>query len=217
MKTLARTSLREQATSSLRASILGGELEAGKIYSAQALAERMGVSATPVREALLDLASADLVEPLRNRGFRVLTVADGDLDEISEIREMLEAPAMRLVIERAAAEQLAKVDAIVDELEAAAKDRDVARFLVADRNFHLTLLELTGNRRLVREVAQLRDQTRLVGISGLAEEDKLNESAAEHRPLLEALKAQDADRAEGLMREHIHHTRGVWAGRDESA
>jgi DNA-binding GntR family transcriptional regulator len=217
MKTLARTSLREQATSSLRASILGGELEAGQIYSAQALAERMGVSATPVREALLDLANAGLVEPLRNRGFRVLTVADCDLDEISEIREMLEAPAMRLVVARAGKEQLAPVDAIVDELEAAARDRDVARFLVADRDFHLTLLELTGNRRLVREVAQLRDQTRLVGISGLAEEDKLNESAAEHRPLLEALKAQDADRAEALMREHIHHTRGVWAGRDETA
>jgi DNA-binding GntR family transcriptional regulator len=217
MKTLARTSLREQASSSLRASILGGELEAGQIYSAQALAERLGVSATPVREALLDLANAGLVEPLRNRGFRVLTVADGDLDEISEIRAMLEAPAMRLVVERAGEEGLATIAPIVDELEAAAEARDVARFLLADRDFHLTLLELTGNRRLVREVAQLRDQTRLIGLSGLAEEGKLSESAAEHRPLLDALQARDADRAETLMRQHIRHTRGVWAGRDEAA
>jgi DNA-binding GntR family transcriptional regulator len=217
MKTLARTSLREQAAASLRASILGGELGAGQIYSAQALAERLGVSATPVREALLDLANSGLVEPLRNRGFRVLTVADRDLDEISEIREMLEGPAMALVVQRASDAELAAVDAIVDALETSAKERDVAEFLVNDRDFHLTLLGLTGNQRLVREVAQLRDQTRLVGIRALAEEDQLSESAAEHRPLLEALKARDAARAEQMMRDHIHHTRGIWAGRDEDA
>jgi DNA-binding GntR family transcriptional regulator len=217
VKSLSRTSLREQARVSLRASILGGELEAGRTYSAQALAERLGVSATPVREALLDMANMGLVEPLRNRGFRILTISEADLDEICEIREMLEAPAMRLVVERADAAQLKAVEPALEELEEAAREGDVAQFLVADRDFHLSLLEYTGNRRLVREVEQLRDQTRLVGISGLAAAGRLEESAAEHRPILEALQAGDGARAERLMRDHIHHTRGIWAGRDEPA
>ena len=215
MQTLARTTLREQSALALRASILGGELEAGRIYSAQALADELGVSATPVREALVDLTNAGLVEPLRNRGFRVLTLAERDLDEIAEIRTMLEAPAMPLVVERAGAERLAAIGVTFDELEGAARDGDIPRFLVADRDFHLSLLALTGNRRLVHEVAQLRDQTRLLGLPGLAEAGRLCESAAEHRPLLEALQAGDGCRAETLMRQHIQHTRGLWAGRPE--
>jgi DNA-binding GntR family transcriptional regulator len=216
MQILRPVSLREQAVRSLRASILGGELEAGKVYSAQALSERLGVSATPVREALLDLANAGLVEPIRNRGFRVVTVDDADLDEIGEVRELLEAPAMRRVVEHASDEELASVETMLADLEAAARERDVPRFLLIDREFHLTLLSFGRNRRLVREVEQLRDQTRLVGISGLAASGKLDKTAAEHRPILDALQRRDADAAEQLMRTHIHHTRGIWAGREES-
>lgn len=216
MEILRQVSLRELAVRSLRASILGGELKAGQVYSAQALSERLGVSATPVREALLDLANAGLVEAIRNRGYRIVTVDDADLDEISEVRDMLEAPAMRLVAERASDEELASVEATLADLEAAAREGDVARFLLVDRDFHLSLLSFSGNGRLVREVQQLRDQTRLVGISGLAAKGKLDQSAAEHRPILEALQRRDADAAEALMHSHIHHTRGIWAGREES-
>jgi len=216
MQILRPVSLREQAVRSLRGSILGGELEAGKVYSTQSLSERLGVSATPVREALLDLANAGLVQPIRNRGFRIVTVDETDLDEICAVREMLEAPAMRLVVELASDEELASVETMLADLEAAARERDVPRFLLIDREFHLTLLSFSRNRRLVREVEQLRDQTRLVGISGLAASGKLDQTAAEHRPILEALQRRDADAAEELMHSHIHHTRGIWAGREES-
>jgi DNA-binding GntR family transcriptional regulator len=216
MQILRPVSLREQAVRSLRGSILGGELEAGQVYSTQSLSERLGVSATPVREALLDLANAGLVQPIRNRGFRIVTVDEADLDEICAVREMLEAPAMRLVVELASDEELASVETMLADLEAAARERDVPRFLLIDREFHLTLLSFSRNRRLVREVEQLRDQTRLVGISGLAASGKLDQTAAEHRPILEALQRRDADAAEELMHSHIHHTRGIWAGREES-
>ena len=216
MQILRPVSLREQAVRSLRGSILGGELEAGKVYSTQSLSERLGVSATPVREALLDLANAGLVQPIRNRGLRIVTVDETDLDEICAVREMLEAPAMRLVVELASDEELASVETMLADLEAAAREGDVPRFLLIDREFHLTLLSFSRNRRLVREVEQLRDQTRLVGISGLAASGKLDQTAAEHRPILEALQRRDADAAEELMHSHIHHTRGIWAGREES-
>ncbi len=73
MRPLTTANLRGQAVEMLRASIVAGELEPGEIYSAPALAERLGVSATPVREAMLDLAKDGLVEPVRNRGFRIVS------------------------------------------------------------------------------------------------------------------------------------------------
>jgi DNA-binding GntR family transcriptional regulator len=214
VKALNAVSLREQAGEVIRASILAGELKAGEIYSASMLAERLGVSPTPVREAMLDLANDGLVEALRNRGFRVLTPDENDLDEISELRLMLEVPAMRRIVERASDAELTALDDVVTRIEAAA-DVDAATFLLADREFHLGLLELTGNGRLVQLVGQLRDQTRIVGITQLAHEGQLVASAMEHRPILEALQARDADKAEELMRAHLIHTRGIWAGRSE--
>lgn len=215
MRTLRTNSLREQAAEAIRASIVGGELEPGEIYSATTLAERLGVSATPIREAMLDLASAGLVESVRNRGYRVLTPGEQDLDEISELRLMLEVPAMRKVVERASDAQLAALDAVVDAIESTAADGDLAGFLTADRRFHLTLLALTNNDRLMRLVAQLRDQTRLQGLKPLAEEGQLTASAGEHRGILAALQARDGAAAEQLMRTHLEHTRGLWAGRAE--
>jgi DNA-binding GntR family transcriptional regulator len=216
VRTLKALSLREQAGQVIRAGIIAGELEPGEIYSATVLADRLGVSPTPVREAMLDLANAGLVEAVRNRGFRVLTPDESDLDEIGELRLMVEVPASRLVAERATDDDLVALETVVGELESTAEEADLSGFLLADRAFHMGLLELTGNGRLVRLVDQLRDQTRLIGLKSLAESRRLTDSAAEHRAILDALKARDADRAEELMRVHIQHTRGVWAGRDET-
>jgi DNA-binding GntR family transcriptional regulator len=215
VKPLTSPSLREQAQQVIRASILAGELAAGEIYSASTLAERLGVSPTPVREAMLELANGGLVEPVRNRGFRILTADDDDLDEISQLRLMLEVPSMRIVAERASDAELRALRDTIEQIEATAAAADVAGFLLADRAFHLGLLELTGNRRLVRLVAQLRDQTRIAGITPLAREGNLAKSAAEHRDILDALEQRDADKAQRLMKRHLIHTRGIWAGRAE--
>src|SRR6516165_118419 len=89
---LRADSLREKVIRALEAAIVAGELQPGVIYSAPALAERFGVSATPVREAMLDLVSEGFVEPLRNRGFRVIELSDEDLDNIAQIRLLIEVP-----------------------------------------------------------------------------------------------------------------------------
>jgi DNA-binding GntR family transcriptional regulator len=213
MRPLTTANLRGQAVEMLRASIVAGELEPGEIYSAPALAERLGVSATPVREAMLDLANDGLVQPVRNRGFRVVVVDEDALDEISELRQMLEVPAMAKVVARAGDDELAALFAKVDRIEAAAARSDAAEFLLADRDFHLGLLILAGNTRLVRLVGQLRNQTRLAGIKGLADSGQLMASALEHRPILEAVCRREAELAQGLMRAHLAHTRELWAGR----
>jgi DNA-binding GntR family transcriptional regulator len=217
LRSIRRKNLREEAIEVLRAAILGGELAPGSIHSAVSLAEQLGVSPTPVREAMLELARSGLVEVLPNRGFRVTVIDDQALDEIAELRMLLEVPALKLVIERASDAGLRELEEPLSALEAAADRNDVAEFLLADRDFHMGLLRLAGNQRMVEIVAGLRDQTRLVGLRSLAAADALQASAAEHRPILEAMRRRDVAEAERVMVIHLEHTRGVWAGRDEPA
>ena len=212
LRSIRRTNLREEAVAVLRAAILGGELAPGSIHSAVSLASRLGVSPTPVREAMLALVVSGLVEVLPNRGFRVTEIDDLDLDEICALRLMLEVPALALVIERASDASLDRLATPLAELEAAAAAGNVSAFLVADRAFHLDLLALAGNRRLVRIVAELRDQTRIIGLQSLAATETLTATAAEHRPILDAVRRRDVAAAQRFMTIHLEHTRGAWAG-----
>jgi DNA-binding GntR family transcriptional regulator len=201
LKSLRRQNLREEAIDVLRDAILGGELAPGSIHSAVSLADRLGVSPTPVREAMLALVVTGLVEVVPNRGFRVTVVDDRDLDEIRALRLILEIAAIELVVERASDASLNELEARLAELEAAASTGDVPAYLVADRAFHLELLALAGNRRLVRIAAELRDQARL------AAAETLEVMAEEHRPILEAIQARDVARAQRIMARHLEHAR----------
>jgi DNA-binding GntR family transcriptional regulator len=196
----------------LRTKIITGELEAGKLYNVGEFAELLGVSATPVREALGDLQQLGLIEVIRNRGFRVPPLTDHDLDEIFQVRAMLEVTALDEVVFKLSADDLTACREFVRRCLRAAEARDLAGFLEADREFHLTLLSSLGNQRLVEIVDRLRDQTRLYGLISLAPE-RLVASAEEHAALLEAIADHDAPRARVQLKRHLEHTRGHWAGR----
>ncbi len=214
---LRRVSLREQALDVVRQALVSGEIKPGDIYSAAALAERLGVSNSPVREAMLTLVHEGLLEAVPNRGFRVVPLSDADLDEVYQLRLLLEVPAMVQLAERGIAAERERLTGLAEEIERAAAARDVIRFLETDRAFHLELLALQGNRRLVSIVANLRDQTRLYGLKMLAQQDKLGASAAEHRRLLSAIDAGDTELVSQLTRAHLEHTRHEWAGQDSPA
>jgi DNA-binding GntR family transcriptional regulator len=213
---LKPATLREQARAALRASIITGEIAAGELYSVGAVAERLGVSATPIREALSDLAHNGLVTVVRNRGFVVPELTEHDLDEIFELRLLLEVPAIERVIGRLSAEDLAACRKEVDRGSRAAAAGDLPAFLEADREFHLRLLAGLGNSRLVEMVDSLRDQARLYGIARLTAAGGLAASADEHQQLLAAIEAGDAAAAGEHMTLHLKHTRGAWAGRSEA-
>jgi DNA-binding GntR family transcriptional regulator len=214
-----RQSLREEIANVLRAAVVAGQMRPGVVYSVPTLAEQFGVSATPVREAMLDLAKEGLVESVRNKGFRVTELADADLDDITELRALIEVPTVAMlapVIEPADIEALRP---LAQEIVDSAEDGDLIRYLDADRRFHLRLLALAGNPRLVDVVRELRAQTRLYGLDQLVEQGRLTASAAEHHELLDALAEGDAARTEAVMRRHIGHVRGIWAAvpEDEGA
>jgi DNA-binding GntR family transcriptional regulator len=210
---LRADSLREKVTRALEAAIVAGELQPGVIYSAPGLAERFGVSATPVREAMLDLVKEGFVEPLRNRGFRVLEMSDEDLDDIARIRLLIEVPTISQIAPRLTVARFEKLAVAAEAIERAAADGDIISYLDADRRFHVELIAAIGNARLTDLVDRLRRQARLFGLKDLAKSGRLMASAREHRTLLGMLKVQDIKAAENLMRAHIGHTRGLWAGR----
>lgn len=212
---LRSDSLREQVTRALEAAIVAGELEPRVIYSAPGLAERFGVSATPVREAMLDLVKEGFVEPLRNRGFRVVEMSDVDLDNIAQIRLLVEVPTISQIASQLTPARFEKLTVAAGAIEQAAADGDVLQYLDADRLFHVELISAIGNARLTDLVDRLRRQARLFGLKDLARSGGLMGSAREHRALLDTLRAKDIEAAENLMRVHIGHTRGLWAGRQD--
>ncbi len=211
-----RGSLREQVVQAIRAAIVSSEMAEGVVYSAPALAARFEVSATPVREALLDLAKEGLVEPLRNKGFRVTVVSEADLDEIHQLRTLLEVPGVGQVARSITAEEVTELRTLAALIEAALEAGDILGYLEADRLFHLALLGLTGNQRLVDIVGTLRSQTRMYNLHRVAEQGGLALSLEEHSGLLDRLAASDADGAEEVMRRHLRHIRFSWAGGDDA-
>ncbi len=210
-----RQSLRERVAESLRAALVSGRMAPGTTYSIPALAEQFGVSATPVREAMLDLVNEGIVAPVPNKGFRVVELTDAELDQITELRRLLEVPtvgALAGAIDHASIKRLRSLASKVSE---AARRGDVVAYVEADRELHLALLAGAGNPRLVEIVGRLRDQSRLYGLEQLAADGVLVDSANEHLQLIDALESGDARAAEKVMAHHLDHVRGIWASRRE--
>lgn len=204
-------SLRDRALKVIRQAIVSGRVRPGKIYSAASFASQLGVSTGPVREAMLTLVNEGILEPVRNRGFRVVHLTDHDLDEVYQLRLMLEVPAVAALAQVDLSPHLDDLHEKVAAIEDAAQAGDVEAFLEHDRNFHLTILRIGGNQRLVDIVALLRDQTRLYGLETLAEHGLLDESASEHRAILDALAKGQAEAIRELMTRHLGHINAEWS------
>ncbi|WP_328493027.1 GntR family transcriptional regulator [Streptomyces sp. NBC_00414] len=206
-----KSSYRERVADALRAALIAGELRPGEVHSAPALAARFGVSATPVREALLDLAKEGLVDTVPNKGFRVTAVSEKQLDEYTHIRSLIEIPTTVGLATSAAPAALEALRPVAREIVTAAADGDLIAYVEADVRFHLGLLALAGNEHLVEVVGDLRKRSRLYGLHALVEAGRLEASAEEHLEILDALVARDEEAVRAVMTRHLGHVRGLWA------
>lgn len=200
-----RRSLREQVAHALRVALISGEMQPGMVYSAPVLAAQFGVSATPVREAMLDLAKEGLVEAVRNKGFRVTELSHRDLDELTHLRRLIEVPTVAALADPARKDEFERLRPLAEEIVAAAERGDLPAFVDADMRFHLGLLELAHNAHLVAVVRDLRNRTRRLDV--LSKKGALVDSAREHLAILDALCRGDATNAEALMNRHLDHSR----------
>ena len=211
---IVRDSLRSQVADAVRAALVAGTMPPGEVYSAPQLADRFGVSVTPVREALLELVRDGLLVAVRNRGFRVAEQSAAELDATSEVRLLLEPAAAERAAsqppERRAAAAAGLRDAARLVAEAAAAS-DVVAHVRADRAFHAALLELAGNPVLTETVLRLRDRSRLYGSGDGALRSTLEQAAAEHYLILERVATGDGDGARAVTAEHVRHVRQEWS------
>lgn len=206
---------RERVTEVLQAALISGEMLPGELYSAPALAAKLGVSATPVREAMADLARVGMVEVVRNRGYRVTELSDKDLDDITYIRGLIEVPAVVAIAADCDPADIENLRPLAKRIEDAAANRDLLNYIESDNAFHKQLLLLGGNEHLVSIVGELRSRSRMYGLRDLADRGLLEESAREHSEILDYVGAHDTENAEAIMAKHIRHIRGVWAGQQE--
>lgn len=208
------TSLRDQVSESIRAGLITGELAPGEIYSAPQLAAQMGVSATPVREAMLYFEREGMVTKMRNTGYKVTELSAETLDGAAEARILLEVPTMAKIARTCTGETAEKVEelrGLAHMLNDAAERGDLVSYLQADLRFHCDFLALAGNPVIVETVSSLRTRSRVTGLRPLAEAGNLVTSSREHEAMIDAALAQDAAAMEAIVRTHIGHVRKEWA------
>jgi DNA-binding GntR family transcriptional regulator len=201
-----RPSRTQEVLEAIRASIIGGELASGGLYSVAELAERLEVSRTPVREALIELATRGMVRFERNRGVRILGTSIHDLEEIFEIRLMLEVPAARRAVGRMLPMEVEGLRSHLGSMERAAEADDVARLWVHDRQFHRALMLASGNRRLAEYVDTLRDMVLVRGVTTAGRARSLEAIVGEHRAILRCVEAGDAEGTAAALSDHIEET-----------
>ncbi|MDZ4134759.1 MAG: GntR family transcriptional regulator [Paracoccaceae bacterium] len=177
-----------------------GDLDPGARLRETELAERLGISRTPVREAMRALEADGLVVHLPRQGASVRSLDYAEVMELYEMRAVLEGTAARLAARSASDLELAELAALNQDLAAAGTSQDAYEI---NRQFHLTLLDAAKNRFLVKATNTLQKTLMILGPTTLIEPDRAQGAVAEHARVLAALTARDAARAEAEMRAHI--------------
>lgn len=201
------TSLAEQAYQGLLTAISDGRLKPGQAIRETALAEELGISRTPIREALQRLARDGLVRLDARNGARVGELSLQEIRELYDLRELLEGSVARFAALNARELERQRLEAILAR-EAERLDNPVA-LAALNKQFHRTLCEAASNRYLTSAVAAFSTTLLLLGPTTLAASHRAGESHDEHRLVVDAIAAGDADRAEHIMRAHIRRAREI--------
>lgn len=204
MAPLENRTLWERVHEFLRDEIMSDRLSPGTELQEVALAESLGVSRGPVREALGRLSAEGLVTIRPRNGAVVRSLSRVEFIEAYQVREALETFALRLAVPRFTAEDHLALQELVDQMVEQARTGDTASFFATNAAFHEALMEASGNRRLCEIHHQVARQLRRYRMRSLALRGNLQQSIAEHRELLAAIRGGETERAVALLSEHIH-------------
>ncbi|SED54680.1 DNA-binding transcriptional regulator, GntR family [Rhodococcus koreensis] len=196
----------EQAIAAVRAAIDDGRMKPGVKYSVYQLAEGLGISRTPVRDALLRLEEVGLIKFEARQGFRILLPQPKEIAEIFAVRLALELPAVR---KAATASDPTLSDALLRQqrlMRDAAAVGDEHQFAHHDLGLHDMILDAADNSRARAIVKTLRETTRLLGANTADKTRTLTDIDDEHAPVIDAIIAGDSDEAEAAMRRHLENT-----------
>lgn len=199
-------SLRDQALEQLRNGIVVGTLEPGSLHSEQTIAARLGLSRTPIREALLQLATEGLVKFEPNRGARIMPLNSEHLAHVLQFRAAIEGCGASRMAATKNVERIAKLDAELKRQRTIIKAGDRLRWVQANMDFHMVLAECSENSLMIEAFAPLASHTKRLGYRMNSRSQRMRESLDEHSAIVDAIKRGDADRARTMAEEHLYIT-----------
>lgn len=199
--------LRDVVFNTLRQAILKGELKPGERLMEIALAERLGVSRTPIREAMRKLELEGLVVMIPRRGAQVANITEKDLNDVLEVRLALENMAIEKACNRMTEDQVDKLWIAAREFEKTMTEGNLVRLAEADVEFHEIIYQASDNRRLNQVLNNLREQIYRYRVEYLKDEETRNVLVKEHEELYHAIKERDVSRALEISSKHIENQR----------
>jgi len=195
--------LRETVCEALREAIRRGVLEPGERLMEVQLAEELGISRTPVREAIRKLEQEGYVIMIPRRGTYVSNVSERDVKEIFEIRSALESLSTGLAAMRIESEELDRLRALLTEIEGHIQRHDIDKIVATDIEFHGLLYQVSRNERLVGIISNLKEQLARFRTLSMSYPGRLQETLEEHRAMVEAIADGDVEAARDAAERHM--------------
>ncbi len=197
--------LREVVFDTLREAIINGTLRPGERLMEIQLAEELGVSRTPVREAIRKLELEGFVVMVPRKGAYVAGISLKDIADVFEVRAALEALAAGLAAERVTGDELEELERILVRKAKIIEDENLSLFVESDTKFHDALYRMSRNQRLIQILSNLQDEIQRFRAASLAYPGRMSEALEEHRKIVEAVAERNIAQAQKLAQEHIEN------------
>lgn len=195
--------LRDVVFNTLREAILTGDLLPGDRLMEKQLSERLGVSRTPIRDAIRKLEMEGLVKMVPRKGAEVAQMTEKDIRDVLEIRATLEALAVRLACERMDPGAIEELETLRDEFALAANKKDITELIKKDTEFHEAIFASTKNDKLIYIISNLRGQIYRYRVKYIQEMEDYQKLVQEHGEIVESIKKRNKEKAEGIAIAHI--------------
>ncbi|WP_416143654.1 GntR family transcriptional regulator [Planococcus koreensis] len=184
-----------------------GEIKPGQTLTERGLAEKIGVSRTPVREAIRKLEEQGIVTHEPHKGVKVITLSVGKVAQLYDVRELLEGLAARKLAERHTPEGISELARLIDKAEQEAVANNVHELARINSEFHLTLARLSGNVYLEAIMNMLQTQIGLMMSASLSTSGRPLQNISEHKMLIDAIRSGDGEFAESIAKHHVRNAR----------
>ena len=195
--------LRDVVFNTLRQAILTGDLKPGERLMEIHLANKLGVSRTPIREAIRKLELEGLVTMIPRRGAEVAQITEKSMNDVLEVRRSMDALCVELACERISAQELEALDKACDDFAEAVKTKDIRKIAQADVALHDIIVQATGNRRLVQLINNLSEQMYRYRFEYLKDTTRHQSLIAEHRMICEGIREKNKEEATSAAKLHI--------------
>ena len=200
---LRAKSLKERAYEILKELIFTGKLEPEILYNESRLAAKLGVSRTPVREALLELSGEGMVLFVPGKGVKVQEITEAQVHDVYEIRRLIEGHIIMKITPFMTPSHLSKAKTIINKQKKMAEKKDMLAFIRADRELHFYLSSIRGNRQMDSVLLNLRDQIERMGIKAVENDTRPGRVIEEHRAFLSALERGSETEAYDTLIAHL--------------